>query len=155
MKKRKTHNKIKRLITQSKIAVRGIALVMSFADKLVDCVNQKTGKPILIGPAVAEALNRTQFQWFVILAVYCLESNGKRKMVTLNLPLKAEYRHDELTEFLSSTHQQMQDECASKMTVINSGWAAVPVPKDSEEVMEADLVKLLDDEKHWSYKHAA
>ena len=155
MSKRKPHNKIKRLITQSKIAVRGIALVMSFSDKLVDCVNQKTGEPILIEPAVADALNRTQFKWFVILAVYCLESSGKRKLGTLNLPLKAEYRHDELTGFLSATHQQMQDECAAKMTVINSGWAAIPVPKDSEEVMEADLVKLLDDEKHWRYKHAA
>ena len=155
MSKRKPHNKIKRLITQSKIAVRGIALVMSFSDKLVDCVNQKTGKPILIGPAVADALNRTQFKWFVILAVYCTERNGKRKLVTLNLPLKAEYRHDELTEFLSATHQNMQDECAAKMTVINSGWAAVPVPKDSEEVLEADLVKLLDDERHWNYQEAA
>jgi hypothetical protein len=48
MSKRKPHNRIKRLITQSKLAVRDLALVMTFSDELVDLVKYKTGKPITI-----------------------------------------------------------------------------------------------------------
>lgn len=48
MSKRKPHNRIKRLITQSKIAVHDMALVMSLNSKLVDSVSWKTGKPIMI-----------------------------------------------------------------------------------------------------------
>jgi len=154
MSKRKPHNRIKRLITQSKLAVRDLALVMSFADELVDLVKQKTGKPVQIGPAVAEALNRTAFDWFVMLAVYCIENNGKQKLVMLPLKLKAAYRHDQLTEYLRAEHQRMIDECKAVMTVVNAGWAAIPVPYGTEEEMERDLLRLLDTDKHWNHRQA-
>lgn len=152
MSKRKPHNRIKRLITQSKLAVRDLALVMTFADKLVDLVKQKTGKPVQIGPAVAQALNRTAFDWFVVLAVYCLESNGKQKLVMQPLKLKAAYRHDQLSEYLRTEHQRMIDECKAVMTVVNAGWAAIPVPYGTDEEMEQDLLRLLDVDKHWNYR---
>lgn len=152
MSKRKSHCKIKRLITQSKLAVRDLALVMTFADKLVDLVKQKTGKPVQIGPAVAEALNRTAFDWFVVLAVYCLESNGKQKLVMQPLKLTAAYRHEQLTEYLRTEHQRMIDECKAVMAVVNAGWSAIPVPYGTEEQMEQDMLRLLDVDKHWNYR---
>lgn len=154
MSKRKKHNQVKRLVTQSRIAVSDLALVMSFADELVECVKAKTGKPVGIGYSVAEALNRTGFKWFILLAVYAIESNGKRKLVTKPLQMTANYRHDQLTEYLRESHQDMQDECAKHNEVINAGWAAVPVSYDAG-AMEADLVRLLDDERNWQYRQAA
>ncbi len=38
------------------------------------------------------------------------------------------------------------------MDVINAGFGAIPVPYGDEEEMERDLLKLLDDEKHWAYR---
>lgn len=154
MSKRKKHNPVKRLVTQSRIAVSDLALVMTFADELVECVKAKTGKPVGIGNSVAQALNQTGFKWFILLAVYCLESNGKRKLVTKPLQMTACYRHDQLTKYLRESHQNMQDECEKHNHVVNAGWTAVPVPYDAE-AMEADLVRLLDDERHWQYRQAA
>lgn len=155
MSKRKAHNPTKRLITQSKIAVSDLCLVMSFANELVECVKYKTGKIVGISQSVAQALNKTAFEWYVILAVYCLESKGKQKLVTQPLKLTAPYRHDQLTDYLREAHQKMQDECESKMKVVNAGWVAVPVPYASPEEMDLDLIKILNDEMHWSYKDAA
>lgn len=146
--KRKKHNPVKRLIRQSKIAVMDLALTMSFADELVELQKYKTGEFVACGHSVAQALNRTAFRWFVVLAVYCIESNGKRKLVTQPLKLEADYKHDALTDFLRDAHQKMQDECRSKCQVINAGWAAAPVPTDD---IEPYLVKLLDEERHWNY----
>lgn len=152
MSKRKPHNAVKRLITQSKIAVRDLALIMTFADKYVELVKQKSGKPVQIGQSVASALDRTAFDWFVVLVVYCLERNGKQKLVMQPLRLKAAYKHSDLTEYLKAEHQRIIDECAQKMDVINAGFGAIPVPYGDEEEMERDLLKLLDDEKHWAYR---
>jgi hypothetical protein len=149
---RKRHNPLKRLQTQAEIAVHDLALVMSFADEYVDLLKIKTGKPVRIGQACADALNNMQFNWFIILAVYCIESNGKRKLITQPLPMIGRYRHDELTAFLRDAHQAMQDEAAKQNEVVNAGWAAVPVRRMSEEELTAHMVALLDDEKHWQYK---
>ncbi len=152
MKKRKSHNPVKRLITQSKIAVKDIALIMTFSDKYVEVVKQKSGKPVQIGQSVASALDRTAFDWFVVLVVYCIESNQKQKLVMQPLRLKAAYKHSDLTEYLKAEHQRIIDECSQKMKVINAGFGAIPVPYGDEEEMERDLVKLLDADKHWNYR---
>jgi hypothetical protein len=154
MKKRKSHNPIKRLITQSKIAVRDVALVMTFADDYVELVKQKSGKPVQCGQSVAAALDRTAFDWFVVLVVYCLESNKKQKLVMQPLKLSAPYRHSDLTDFLRAEHQRMIDECKLVMTVLNAGFAAIPVPYGTEEEMERDLLRLLDVGKHWDHRQA-
>lgn len=150
--KRKSHNPIKRLIRQSKIAVMDLALTMSFADKFVELQKYKSGEFVPCGQSIAQALNKTAFNWFILLAVYCIESNGKRKLVTQPLKLEAAYKHNDLTELLRDVHQKLQDECRSKCQVINAGWAAAPVPTDD---IESHLVRLLDDERHWRYEKAA
>lgn len=149
MSKRKPHNRIKRLITQSKIAVHDMALVMSLNSKLVDSVSWKTGKPIMISQAIASALDRTSFKWFVMLAAHCIESNGKQKLVVQPIQMTAEYRHNELNGYLRATHQTMIDECESKMKVVNASWFALPVPPANLD--EDALVKmLLDKPEFWS-----
>jgi hypothetical protein len=154
MSKRKAHCRIKRLITQSKLAVRDLALVMTFSDELVDLIRYKTGKPITISQSVADALNMTSFDWFVVLAVFCIESNGKQKLVMQPLKFTAAYRHDQLTELLRAEHQRMINECKLVMTVLNAGFAAIPVPYGTEEQMEQDMLRLLDVERHWNYRQA-
>lgn len=59
MSKRKAHNPVKRLITQSQIAVSDLALVMTLSDKLVDVVSHKTGLPVAISQSVAQAFDKT------------------------------------------------------------------------------------------------
>ncbi len=148
MSKRKAHCATKRLIRQSHIAVSDLALTMTLKDKMVDVVSYKTGKPVAISQSVAQAFSQTSFKWFVMLAVYCLESNGKQKLVTLPIQLQAAYKHDQLTDFLRESHQELIDEAKRQNEVINAGWFALPVvPKALDE---DGLVKmLLDKNENW------
>ncbi len=58
---RKRHNPTKRLITQSVIALKGLALRMRLSEheKGIDTLNLKTGKHEPITQSVAAALDRT------------------------------------------------------------------------------------------------
>lgn len=148
MSKRKAHNATKRLIRQSQIAVSDLALTMTLNDKVVEVVSYKTGKPVAISQSVAQAFDKTSFKWFVILAAYCLESNGKQKLVTLPIQLQAAYRHHALTDFLREAHQELINEAKKQNQVINAGWLALPVPPKALD--EDSLVKmLLDKEEYW------
>lgn len=125
MSKRKAHNQTKRLITQTLIAVKDLALTMRLSkDEKVDLVSCKTKKPVKhISPALAKALGETAFKWSVLLVVWCKESNGKDKILT-QLIKTAAYRHEALTDFLKQEHQAMIDSC--KCEVVDAGWAAQP-----------------------------
>ena len=148
MSKRKAHNPVKRLIRQSQIAVSDLALVMTLNERLVDVVSYKTGKPVAISQSVAQAFDKTSFKWLVMLAVYCLESNGKQKLITLPIQLQAAYKHEQLTDFLRESHQELIDKAKEHNDVINAGWFALPVaPKQLDE---DGLVKLLlDKQEYW------
>ncbi len=148
MSKRKAHCAVKRLIRQSQIAVSDLALVMTLNEKLVDVVSYKTGKPVAISQSVAQAFDKTSFKWFVMLAVYCIESNSKQKLITLPIQLQAAYKHDQLTDFLREAHQELIDKAKEHNEVINAGWLALPVaPKQLDE---DNLVKLLlDKQEYW------
>lgn len=148
MSKRKQHNPIKRLITQSRLATHDLALVMSLNHKLVDAVSTKTGKPIPISQALASALDRTAFKWLVVLAAHCIESNGKQKLCVDIHKLAAEYKHGDLTMHLRNAHQELIDECNAKMHVVNASWLAIPTPRTDAD--EDKLIKmLLDKPEFW------
>lgn len=148
MSKRKAHCAVKRLIRQSQIAVSDLALVMTLNEKLVDVVSYKTGKPVDVKPSIVQALDKTSFKWFVMLAAYCIESNGKQKLITLPIQLQAAYKHHQLTDFLRESHQELIDKAKEHNEVINAGWFALPVaPKQLDE---DSLVKLLlDKQEYW------
>ena len=148
MSKRKAHCAVKRLIRQSQIAVSDLALVLVLTEKLVEFVSYKSGKIVEVKPSVVQALDKTCFKWFVMLAVYCLESNGKQKLITLPIQLQAAYKHDQLTDFLRESHQELIDKAKEHNEVINAGWFALPVaPKQLDE---DNLVKLLlDKQEYW------
>lgn len=148
MRKRKAHCAVKRLIRQSQIAVSDLALVMTLNEKLVDVVSYKTGKPVAISQSVAQAFDKTCFKWFVMLAVYCLESNSKQKLITLPIQLHAAYKHHQLTDFLREAHQELIDKAKEHNEVINAGWFALPV--SPKQLDEDSLVKLLlDKQEYW------
>lgn len=148
MSKRKAHNPVKRLIRQSQIAVSDLALVMTLNERLVDVVSYKTGKPAAISQSVAQAFDKTSFKWLVMLAVYCLESNGKQKLITLPIQLQAAYKHHQLTDFLRAEHQELIDKAKEHNEVINAGWFALPVaPKSLDEDKLVTL--LLDKQEYW------
>lgn len=125
MSKRKAHNQTKRLITQTLIAVKDLALTMRLSkDKKVDLVSCKTKKPVRqISQALAKALGETAFKWSVLLVVWCKESNDKDKIITQLIKTVA-YRHEALTDFLKSEHQAMIDNC--KCEVVDADWSAQP-----------------------------
>lgn len=128
--KRKPHNANKRLITQSTIAMRNLALKMrlSEVDKGIDAINIKTGKIEPITQSVAAALDRTCFRWGILLTVYAVERNGKSKTLTKWTRLAAPYRHTNLTEWLRTEHGEMINECKGKCEVIDAAWLAVMTP---------------------------
>ena len=136
MTKRKQHNPVKRLITQTLFAVKDLALVMRLStDDKVDLVSCKSQAPVKqISHSLAKALGDTAFKWSVLLVVWAKESNGKDKIVT-ELVKTAPYRHEALTGFLRETHQQMIDNC--KATVVDAGWCAMPNgwTDDIDEIM--------------------
>ncbi len=125
---RKRHNPTKRLITQSVIALKGLALRMRLSEheKGIDTLSLKTGKHEPITQSVAQALNRTALKWGVLLAVHALESNGKEKTVVEWHRLAAAYRHSDLTDWLRVNHQAMIDNC--KAQVVDASWVALPSP---------------------------
>ncbi len=148
MKKRKQNCNLKRLLVQTRLAVADLCLKMRLnsAEKGVDIIKYKTGAPVAIGQSVAAALDSTQFKWAVLLAVYAKESNGKDKTLTKWVRLAAPYRHNELTDYLRTEHQEMIDNC--KAEVIDAGWCALPVPPKfttdaNEERLIDSLVKLI------------
>ena len=148
MSKRKAHCATKRLIRQNQIAVSDLALVLTIKEKFIDFVSYKTGEIVEVKPSVVQALDKTCFKWFVMLAVYCIESNGKQKLITLPIQLQAAYKHDQLTDFLREAHQELIDKAKEHNQVINAGWFALPVaPKQLDE---DNLVKLLlDKQEYW------
>ncbi len=146
MTKRKPHNQNKRLITQSIIAMRNLALTMKLSevDKGVDVINCKTSKPEPVGQSVAQALDRTAFKWAILLVVNAVERNGKHKTLTKWTRLAAPYRHTDLTEWLRTEHQAMIDDCKGKCEVVDAGWVAVPTPPAFvDDVTEALFVENL------------
>jgi hypothetical protein len=150
--KRKPHNQTKRLITQSIIAMRNLALKMrlSEAGKGIDAINIKTGKIEPITQSVAAALDRTAFRWAILLTVYAVERNGKSKTLTKWTRLAAPYRHTDLTEWLRTEHQAMIDDCKGKCEVIDAAWIAVMTPPAfvddvTEQILIDNLLLLLED----------
>ncbi len=144
--KRKPHNQTKRLITQSIIAMRNLALKMrlSEAERGIDAINIKTGKIEPITQSVAAALDRTCFKWAILLTVYAVESNGKHKTLTKWTRLAAPYRHTDLTEWLRVEHQAMINDCKGKCEVIDAAWIAVMTPPAFvDDVTEAIFVENL------------
>jgi hypothetical protein len=141
---RKRHNQTKRLITQSVIALKGLALRMRLSqhEKGIDTLNLKTGKHEPITQSVAAALDRTALKWGVLLAVHALESNGKEKTVVEWHRLAAAYRHSDLTDWLRVNHQAMIDNC--KAQVVDASWIALPVPPQFvDDAAETALVDSL------------
>lgn len=128
--KRKPHNPNKRLITQSIIAMRNLALKMrlSEAERGIDAINYKTRKPEAIRESIAKALDVTAFRWGILLTVYAVERNGKHKTLTKWTRLAAPYRHTDLTEWLRKEHGDMINDCKGKCEVIDAAWVAVPTP---------------------------
>lgn len=148
--KRKPHNANKRLITQSVIAMRNLALTMRLSahEKCVDVINVKTGKPEPVSQSVATALDRTCFKWGVLLIVYAVERNGKLKTITKWTRLAAPYRHESLTDWLRVEHQAMIDECNGKCEVTDAGWVAMPTPPAfvddlTEQILIDNLLELM------------
>jgi len=129
MKKRK-HCSTKRLITQSIIAMRNLALKMRLSqhEKGIDAINIKTGRVEPITQSVAAALDRTSFRWGILLTVYAIERNGKHKTLTKWTRLAAPYKHSALTEWLRKEHGEMIDDCKGRCEVIDAGWIAVMTP---------------------------
>lgn len=138
MSKRKKHNPTKRLITQTLIAVKDLALTMRLSkDDKVDVVSCKTKKRLdVITPSLAKALGDTAFKCGVLLVVWAQESNGKIKTVTEYIQT-APYRHEDLTDFLRESHQALIDKC--KGLAVDAGWVACPAPwtDDIDELMQA------------------
>lgn len=126
MSRRKPHNPVKRLVTQTMIAVKDLALVMRLSgDDKVNIVSSKTKARVKqISYSLAQALNDTAFAWGVLLVVWQKESNGKLKTTTRYIKT-APYRHEALTDFLRSEHQEMID--AARGEVTDAGWVATPV----------------------------
>ena len=149
MTKRKAHNATKRLITQSRIAVADLMLTMrlSAVDKGVDVRKYKNNTPVAIGQSVATALGSCAFKWDVLLVVYAQESNGKLKTVTQWTRLAANYRHDELTDWLRAEHQAMIDNAKRFNEVIDAGWLAIPVPPAFKD--DDSELKLIDTLTEW------
>ena len=150
MSKRKPHNATKRLITQSTIAMRNLALTMRLSQhaKGVDVINVKTGKPEPVSQSVATALDATCFKWGVLLVVYAIESNGKHKTLTKWTRLAAPYRHSALTDWLRVEHQQMIDDCKGKCEVVDAAWIAQPTPPAfvddvTEQILIDNLLELI------------
>jgi len=145
MKKRK-HCSTKRLITQSIIAMRNLALTMKLSevDKGVDVINYKTSKPEPVGQSIAQALDRTAFKWAILLVVNAVERNGKTKTLTKWTRLAAPYKHSALTEWLRKEHGEMIDDCKGRCEVIDAGWIAVMTPPAFvDDVTEALFVENL------------
>jgi len=144
--KRKPHNQNKRLITQSIIAMRNLALTMKLSevDKGVDVVNYKTSKPEPVGQSVAQALDRTAFKWAILLVVNAVERNGKTKTLTKWARLAAPYKHSALTEWLRVERQAMINDCKGKCEVVDASWVAVPTPPAFvDDVTETLLIENL------------
>jgi len=148
--KRKSHCKNKRLITQSIIAMRNLALTMKLSevDKGVDVVNYKTSKPEPVGRSIAQALDRTAFKWAILLVVNAIERNGKSKTLTKWTRLAAPYKHSALTEWLRVEHQAMIDDCKGKCEVVDASWCAVPTPPAfvddlTEQILIDNLLELI------------
>jgi hypothetical protein len=128
--------------------VSDLALVLILKEKMVDFVSYKTGKVVEVKPSVVQALDKTCFKWFVMLCCYCIESNGKQKLVTLPVQLQAAYKHDQLTDFLREAHQELIDKAKEHNQVINAGWFALPMPP--KQLDEDKLVTLLlDKQEYW------
>jgi hypothetical protein len=150
--KRKPHNQNKRLITQSIIAMRNLALTMKLSevDKGVDVINYKTSKPEAVGQSIAQALDRTALKWAILLVVNAIERNGKTKTLTKWTRLAAPYKHSALTEWLRVEHQAMIDDCKGRCEVVDAGWVAVPAPPAfvddlTEQILIDNLLLLLED----------
>ena len=125
MSKRKAHCATKRLITQTLIAVKDLALTMKLSrSEKVDLGSCKTKKRVkVLTPTLAQALGDTAFKWSILLVVWAKESNGKSKVVT-EFVKTAPYRHEVLTGYLRDLHQQIIDN--SKAVVVDAGWVAMP-----------------------------
>lgn len=152
MSKRKKHNPIKRLIQQSRIAVSDLCLTMTLneADSGVQLRKYKTGKLVSIGQSVAQALDRTAFNWYVLLLVYRRERNGKTGIVSQPLPMQAAYRHDELTGYLHDKHSEMiEQQQAAGNEIVNVGWIALPVPPAISDELDEQLINLMDYSEAW------
>lgn len=150
MTKRKPHNQNKRLITQSIIAMRNLALKMRLSqhEKGIDAINIKTGRIEPITQSVAAALDRTSFRWGILLTVYAVERNGKHKTLTKWTRLAAPYKHSALTEWLRVEHQAMIDDCKGKCEVVGASWCAVPTPPAfvddlTEQILIDNLLELI------------
>jgi len=148
--KRKHHNQTKRLITQSIIAMRNLALTMKLSevDKGVDVINYKTSKPEPVGQSVVQALSLTAFKWAILLVVNAVERNGKNKTLTKWTRLAAPYKHSALTEWLRVEHQAMIDDCKGKCEVVDASWCAVPTPPAfvddlTEQILIDNLLELI------------
>jgi hypothetical protein len=119
-------------------------------DISVDVVNYKTSKREPIGQSVAQALDRTEFKWAILLVVNAVERNGKSKTLTKWTRLAAPYKHSALTEWLRVEHQAMIDDCKGKCEVIDASWVAVPTPPAfaddlTEQILIDNLLLLLED----------
>lgn len=125
MSKRKTHCATKRLITQTLISVKDLALTMKLSrSEKVDLVSCKTKKRVkVIAPNLAQALGDTAFKWSILLVVWAKESNGKIK-TKVDFIKTVAYRHEDLTEYLRREHKALIDSC--KAEVLDAGWVAMP-----------------------------
>lgn len=153
--KRKRHNPVKRLITQSKLAVSDLALSLrqsevDAGEPGIQCRKYLSGRPVNIGKSVAEALNRTAFRWAVLLIVWSEESNGKTRVVTEWIRFASDYHQADLNDWLKNQHDIMiLAEADRGNWFIDCGWVGLPVPPayvddETDELLKANLLRLME-----------
>ena len=135
-----------RLIYLTKEAERtltNVAVLVEPDKTEVELWNLADGQPIRLGQRAAYAMATCPFKWLIVLAVYTVESNGKRKLITQALPLAHRWRHHQLGEVIKEQHVALLRQCDR---VVGTAWAASPVATESREQQLCDL---LNEERYW------
>ncbi len=135
---RKKNNHVQRLRNLSAAALKNICV--GYVDKSVketcEIIDTKRGGFILPCKTTTDAITKVPHHWCILLAVFGIDSNGKRYFKSEELKLKARYYHADLNEMLTEKHKAMVANFnANHRTSV--GWLASPLI-ESWDLKQAD-----------------
>ena len=135
---RKKNNNIQRMRNLSAAALKNICVGYNDNSKKETCEIIDTNQIGFVRPYVTttNAITNVPYKWCILLAVFGIDSNGKRYFKSEELKLKARHYHKDLNELLIDKHKAM----VANFNVnhrTSVGWLASP-SIESWELKQAD-----------------
>lgn len=91
-----------------------------------------------------QTIMNDRHRWSVGLLLFCTESNGKRKMVLVQLNFGSANNYEALCSELILTHREMIKEYDSKVKIESLGVIATPNYKFEFDTISADIEKVFE-----------